>query len=77
MMQTTHRDAATVIPFPVQMRQVAPTAASTALSPAEMARHLRLANPERARCFALAMHEGVAWANEEWGAFWADVVRLV
>jgi hypothetical protein len=77
MMQTTHRDAATVIPFPVPLRQVVSNASSTFLSAADMARHLRQTDPKRARCFALAMHEGVAWANDDWGAFWADVVRLV
>jgi len=73
MMQTTHPVAATVIPFPVRMRQET----SATFSPADMARYLRRTDPARARCFALAMHEDVAWANDDWGAFWADVVRLV
>ena len=49
----------------------------TSASPAAMARHLRKAHPSQARRFALAMHEAAAWANEAWGQFWADVVRLV
>ncbi|MEJ1976137.1 MAG: hypothetical protein WDN49_08595 [Acetobacteraceae bacterium] len=73
IMQTTQRDAATVIPFPMHLRQTTPAA----FSPADMARHLRRTSPEGARCFALAMHKDVAWANDDWGAFWADVARLV
>lgn len=46
------------------------------LSPAAMARMLRETNPLGARCFALEMHERVAWANESWGEFWAEVARL-
>ncbi len=73
MMQTTRHDAAIVIPFPVRLRQ----GGATRFSPADMARHLRQTDPVRARHFALALHEDVAWANEDWGAFWAAVVRLV
>ena len=51
--------------------------ASGILSRAAMAGHLRRADPVSARCFAEAMYEGSAWANESWGAYWADVIRLV
>ena len=47
------------------------------LSPAAMAQHLRRASGPAALCFALAMHEEAAWANEQWGAYWADVIREV
>ncbi len=50
---------------------------SSALSPAAMAHHLRRVDPLLALCFAQAMYDRVAWANEDWGAYWADVVRLV
>lgn len=45
--------------------------------PAAMARYLRRTNGDAALCFARAMHEDAAWANEEWGSYWAAVVRLV
>ena len=45
--------------------------------PAAMARYLRQTSGDAALCFARAMHEGSAWANEEWGSYWADVIRLV
>ena len=47
------------------------------LSPAAMARYLRRTNGEAALCFAEAIYEDAAWANEDWGAYWADVVRMV
>ena len=47
------------------------------LSPAAMARYLRRTNGEAALCFAQAIYEDAAWANEDWGAYWADVVRMV
>ena len=47
------------------------------LSPEGMARHLRRTGGDAALCFALAIYEDAAWANEAWRAFWADVVRLV
>ena len=50
---------------------------SIALSPAVMAQYLRRVDPRSALCFAEAMYERSAWANEDWGAYWADVVRLV
>ncbi len=42
-----------------------------------MARYLRRTSGDAAFCFARAMHEDAAWANEEWGSYWADVMRLV
>ena len=45
--------------------------------PAAMARYLRRTNGDAALCFARAMHEDAAWANEAWGSYWADVIRLV
>lgn len=45
--------------------------------PAAMARYLRRTSGDAAFCFARAMHEDAAWANEEWGTYWADVMRLV
>ncbi len=58
--------------FPVDR----PVARNT-LSPAAMAHYLRRVEPLSALCFAEAMYEGAAWANEAWGAYWAAVVRLV
>jgi len=52
-------------------------AAPPFLSPADMARRLRQTYSEDARCFAATIHEDSAWANERWGAYWADVLRLV
>ncbi len=52
-------------------------AAELPLSPAAMARYLRRTNGAAALCFAQAIYEGSAWANDDWGAYWADVVRLV
>ena len=49
----------------------------TTLSPAAMARYLRRTNGEAALCFAQAIYEDAAWANEAWGAYWADVVRMI
>lgn len=45
--------------------------------PAAMARYLRRTSGDAALCFARAMHEDSAWANEAWGSYWADVIRLV
>ena len=45
--------------------------------PAAMARYLRQTSGDAALCFARAMHEESAWANEDWGSYWADVIRLV
>ena len=47
------------------------------LSPAAMAQHLRRAAGSAALCFAQAMHEGAAWANDAWGDYWADVIKAV
>ena len=52
-------------------------ARDSALSPAAMARHLRRSGGEAALCFARSIYEDAAWANEEWGAYWAAVIRLV
>ncbi len=70
-MQATPQ-ADSVMGFPVEV-----PARSVALSPAAMAHYLRRVDPLSALCFAEAMYEGAAWANEDWGAYWADVVRLV
>ncbi len=56
---------------------VAPVCTHGAFSPAAMASHLRATEPEAAVCFAQAMYGASAWANESWGKFWADVIRLV
>ena len=47
------------------------------LSPAGMASYLRRTNGPAALCFAQAIYEDAAWANDAWGAYWADVVRRV
>ena len=52
-------------------------AAEQPLSPAAMARYLRRTNGAAALCFAQAIYEGSAWANDDWAAYWADVIRLV
>ena len=54
-----------------------PAVAVSALSPEGMARYLRRTAGTAALCFARAIYEDAAWANEAWGAYWADVVRLV
>ena len=46
-------------------------------TPQAMAQYLRRTSGSAAYCFAQAMHEGSAWANEAWGKYWADVMRLV
>lgn len=64
----------------IQAMQPVPLATTSddpALCPAAMARFLRRTSGEAARCFAQAMHDDAAWANEDWGAYWADVIRLV
>ncbi len=58
-------------------RPVTAIADRSALSPLAMALHLRAAEGDAAFCFARVMHEGSAWANEDWGRYWADVMRLV
>lgn len=59
----------------------APAAIATSLpagwTPHAMAHYLRRTSGSAARCFAQAMHEDAAWANEGWGEYWADVMRLV
>lgn len=50
---------------------------SGTLSPAGMALHLRRSGGDAALCFAQAIYDDSAWANETWAAFWADVIRLV
>ncbi len=53
-------------------------AAELPLAPAAMARYLRRTNGAAAAlCFAQAIYEDSAWANDDWGAYWADVMRLV
>lgn len=48
------------------------------LAPASMAAYLRRnGSTATALCFARAMHEGSAWANEGWGRFWAEVMAEV
>jgi len=70
----TTLSASTLPPSPVSFDLDAPPAF---LSPADMARRLRQAYSEDARCFAATIHEESAWANERWAAYWADVLRLV
>ena len=48
-----------------------------AFPPHAMAQYLRRTSGSAAYCFARAMHEDSAWANEDWGDYWADVMRLV
>ena len=72
-MHTPHHDGANVIVF----LPPRPAVEDDPLSPGAMARHLRQTSPSSARRFARAMHDRVAWANEAWGEFWADVERLV
>ncbi len=65
---------------PTQAMTVIPSvlfSTNPAQSPAAMARYLRRTSGDAAFCFAQAMHEDAAWANEEWGSYWADVMRLV
>ena len=52
-------------------------ATDPASCPAAMALYLRRTNGDAALCFARAMYAESAWANEEWGSYWADVIRLV
>ena len=72
-MQTSHHVAAQIIPLASYLT----SPRQDALSPAVMAQYLRETNPDSARCFAREMHDRVAWANEAWGAYWADVAELV
>jgi hypothetical protein len=72
-MQTAHHVGTNVIAFLPCRNAVA----DGPLSPAAMARHLRETAPHSARRFARAMYDKVAWANESWGEFWADVERLI
>jgi hypothetical protein len=51
--------------------------APTFLSPADMARRLVQAHAANAKCFALAMYERSAWANDHWAAYWAEIIDLV
>jgi hypothetical protein len=46
-------------------------------TPHAMAQYLRRTSGSAAYCFAQAMHEDSAWANETWGEYWANVMRLV
>ena len=66
-------DHTTTRPIPAPML----FAEDPASSPAAMASYLRRTSGDAAFCFARAMHEDSAWANPEWGAYWADVMRLV
>jgi hypothetical protein len=70
MQLVTHQPALSGFP-------VAAFTARTGLSPMAMAGHLRRTNPDVALCFARAMYDDAAWANEGWGAYWADVMRLI
>jgi len=72
-MQTSHQFGSNIVSF----MPARPAANDDGLSPAVMAQYLREMNPTGARCFALEMHERVAWANESWGAYWAEIARLV
>ena len=59
------------------LRRPALAGLPASMAAAEMAQHLRRVSGADALCFAQAMHEGSAWANEAWGEFWAEVVRQV
>ena len=72
-MQAVSQSDGGVIGFSVDR----PAAGRNTLSPAAMAHYLRRVDPLSALCFAEAMYEGAAWANEAGGAYWAAVVRLV
>ncbi len=50
---------------------------SSGFPPHAMAQYLRRTSGSAAHCFARAMHEDSAWANQDWGDYWADVMRLV
>ena len=50
---------------------------SGTLSPAGMALHLRRSGGDAALCFAQAIYDDSAWANESWAAFWAEIIRLI
>lgn len=69
--------------FAAQFQVSQPPAAAVAatvpssLSPAAMALYLRRTNGAAAYCFARVMWEDSAWANEDWGDYWASVMRLV
>lgn len=62
---------------PVQSGALAGTVAQGVLAPAAMATYLRRTGGDAAACFAQAMYDDAAWANESWGAYWAEIVRLV
>ncbi|WP_158743346.1 hypothetical protein [Acidisphaera sp. L21] len=70
-MQIVEHQPTRPIPVPVLFTD------DPASSPAAMARYLRRTSGDAAFCFARAMHEDAAWANADWGAYWADVMRLV
>lgn len=70
-MQATQQQAA-LPDFPVGL-----ALGNADLSPSGMAVYLRRVSGSAAYCFARTMHEDAAWANESWGAYWADVMRLV
>ncbi len=57
-------------------KEVAPISWGS-LSPAAMAKHLHRSTGVDAPCFARAMQEYAAWANESWGMFWAEVVQEI
>ena len=61
----------------VQLGSLATMTEERSMSPAAMALYLRRTNGDAALCFAQAIYEDAAWANDDWGAYWADVVRLV
>ena len=61
----------------VQPAALAGTQSGGVLSPAAMATYLRRTGGDAAPCFAQAMYDEAAWANEAWGAYWAEIVRLV
>lgn len=60
---------------PIQLLAAMPKPAE--FPPQAMAHYLRRTSGSAAFCFARAMHEDSAWANERWGDYWADVMRLV
>jgi hypothetical protein len=75
MQQITPRLAPTQL-APMQLAAIAMPKPSE-FPPQAMAHYLRRTSGSAAFCFARAMHEDSAWANENWGEYWADVMRLV
>ena len=75
MQQISPRDAMTgLTSTPPSVFAMATPAGFT---PFAMAQHLRRTSGDHALCFAQAIYKDAAWANDDWGAYWADVISLV